>query len=67
MNGSTEWLRLDGVADRIGLTRGTVRVMHSAGKLPPPDMMVGPEGTRLTNLWRIGTIDEWDKTRKAAT
>ena len=67
MKNSTEWLTVAGVADRIGLTRDTVRVMHSVGTLPPPDMVVGPEDTRPTKLWRIDTIDEWDRDRKATT
>jgi predicted DNA-binding transcriptional regulator AlpA len=64
MKNSTEWLTVSGVADRIGLTRGTVRVMHSAGKLPSPDMVVGPENMQSTKLWRTETIDEWNRTRK---
>jgi predicted DNA-binding transcriptional regulator AlpA len=67
MNNSTEWLRLDGVADRIGLTRETVRVMSSNGKLPPPDMVVGADGTRKWKLWAPETIDEWNRTRKDPT
>jgi predicted DNA-binding transcriptional regulator AlpA len=67
MKNSTEWLRLDGVADRIGLTRETVRVMSSNGKLPPPDQVVGVEGTRKWKLWAPETIDEWNRTRKDPT
>ena len=63
MRNSTEWLTVAGVADRIGLTRGTVTVMHHAKKLPKPDMVVGPDDTRPTKLWRTETIDEWNRTR----
>jgi hypothetical protein len=63
MDNSTELLRLDGVAARIGLTPGTVRVMHHNRKLPPPDQIIGVEGSRPWYLWLPETIDEWNRTR----
>ena len=49
------------VAERIGRTKGTVYVMKSKGKLPPPDLVVNGGAT---NLWLDSTIDEWNDNRR---
>ena len=48
------------IAERTGLTVGTVQVYSSLGKLPPPDQTVN--GGR-TKLWTTATIDRWNQTR----
>ncbi len=48
-----------GVANLIGLTPGTVKVMRAHGDLPEPDVVVDGR----TILWREATIVEWDRVR----
>ena len=48
------------IAEKVGLTVGTVRVMSATGKLPEPDQFVNDGNTKL---WKESTIDRWDKTR----
>ena len=56
----TEMLGVQEIAERTGLTVGTVQVYSSRGKLPPPDGYIS--GGRF-KWWHASTIDEWDRTR----
>ena len=55
-----EMLGVAEIAERTGLSVGTVQVYSSRGQLPPPDQTVN--GGR-TKLWLVATIDEWNRTR----
>ncbi len=46
--------RLDDIASLTGLSRRTLERERSAGRFPPPDLIVG----RMP-LWRPATIDRW--------
>ena len=48
----------EGIAKLTGLTVGTVKGYRTAGKLPPPDVTLGP-----TKRWKESTILEWDRER----
>ena len=50
---------ITGIADLIGLTPGTVKLMKAQGKLPEPDLVVNG----WTRLWKESTIVEWDRER----
>ncbi len=52
-------INLAGIADLIGLTYGTVKLMKAQGKLPEPDLVVNG----WTRLWKESTIVEWDRVR----
>ncbi len=52
-------INLAGVADLIGLTFGTVKLMKNQGKLPEPDLDV----KGWTRVWKESTILEWDRVR----
>ena len=56
-----ELLGIGDVAVHIGLTKGTLYVMHSRGELPEPDAYAN--GGR-TKLWKTTTIDTWQKDRR---
>ncbi len=51
-------LGIEGIAKLTGLTPGTVKGMRTHGKLPPPDVILGP-----TKRWKVSTIREWDLQR----
>lgn len=55
-----EFCGLAEVAELIGLKAESVHVMHSLGKLPPHDAVVG---NGRTKLWRVDTILRWDDER----
>jgi hypothetical protein len=50
------------VAEMIGLTKQTIYVMRSNGKLPEPDAQC--ECDRHEDLWKVSTILDWDATRR---
>ena len=54
--GSTErlTLRLDELAERLGISRRAIERERSAGRFPRPDLTIG----RMP-LWRPETIREW--------
>lgn len=56
---NNDLIGIAGIADLIGLTYGTVKLMRAQGKLPEPDLVV--DG--WTKLWKESTIIEWDKHR----
>ncbi len=56
---SSELIGIAGVANLIGLTPGTVKVMRAKGDLPDPDVVVDGR----TILWKEATIIEWDRAR----
>ena len=60
----TEYLKVGEVADRIGLGRDTIYVMHSRGQLPDPDMILDPDKDRPLPLWKPATVDRWNETRR---
>lgn len=47
-------LRLDEVAAALGIGRRTLERERSAGRFPPPDMLIG-----RAPLWRPATIERW--------
>ncbi len=47
-------LRLDELAESLGISRRGIERERSAGRFPPPDLTVG----RMP-LWRPATINEW--------
>ena len=47
-------IRLDELADRLGISRRTIERERSAGRFPRPDLTVGK-----MPLWRPETIREW--------
>lgn len=47
-------LTLSQVAERLGLTMGTVSAYRSRGKMPEPDLQYG-----RTPLWKPETITAW--------
>ena len=49
---------IPGIAKLTGLTPGTVKGYRTAGKLPPPDVTLGP-----TKRWKKSTIIEWNEQR----
>ena len=51
-------LNIPAIAKLIKLTPGTVKGMRTQGKLPPPDVTLGP-----TQRWKRSTILAWDETR----
>ncbi len=57
---NNDLIGITGIADLIGLTAGTVKLMKSQGKLPEPDLVVNG----WTRLWKESTIVEWDQQRE---
>jgi excisionase family DNA binding protein len=47
-------LRLNEVAEKIGISRRTIERLIYRGKFPPPDRRAG-----RALLWRVETIDRW--------
>ncbi len=47
-------LRLDEIADSLGVSRRTLERLRSAGRFPAPDRVVN----RMA-LWRPATVDAW--------
>ena len=47
-------LRLDEVADSLGMSRRAIERERSAGRFPAPDLRVGK-----APLWRVETIRDW--------
>ena len=51
-------LRLDEVADSLGMSRCAIERERSAGRFPPPDLHIGK-----APLWRPETIHNWLNSR----
>ena len=47
-------LRLDDLAERLGVSRRTLERVRSAGRFPPPDLHIGK-----MPLWKPETIRAW--------
>jgi predicted DNA-binding transcriptional regulator AlpA len=47
-------LRLDEVAEAVGLSRRTIERERSAGRFPKPDRVVGK-----VSLWSVETVKAW--------
>ena len=47
-------LRLDEVADAIGVSRRVLERERAAGRMPKPDLRIGK-----MPLWRVETIHAW--------
>jgi len=58
----SEMLTLTEVADRLGLSKGTVSAYRTRGKMPKPDKQYG-----RTPLWRPDTIKAWRGSQPRAT
>ncbi len=52
-------LGIPGIAELIGVTVGSVKLMKARGNLPDPDVIV--DG--VPRLWSKATIVEWDSQR----
>jgi predicted DNA-binding transcriptional regulator AlpA len=47
-------LRLDEIAEAVGLSRRTIERERSAGRFPPPDRTIGKVA-----IWSVETIRRW--------
>jgi hypothetical protein len=47
-------LRLDELADALGVSRRVLERERSAGRVPPPDLLIGK-----MPLWRVETVRAW--------
>ena len=56
------YLALRDVAERIGITQGTIARYSTEGRLPKPDVLVGT-GPRAVRGWLPETIDAWNAAR----
>ena len=54
-----DMVTLKDICDMTTLTRETVYVYKSTGRLPAPDGMVG-----YTPVWRRSTIEDWETNRR---
>lgn len=52
-------LSMEQIGRRLGVKYDLVRKWRSQGKLPPPDVVMGPR--RL--VWYASTIDQWHQGR----
>ena len=57
-----EYLSTLGVAERLGLSRGTINSYRKKGLLPDPDVIVGSRDSQAFG-WLPETIDEWQANR----
>ncbi|MDO5049168.1 MAG: transcriptional regulator [Actinomycetaceae bacterium] len=57
-----EYLSTLGVAERVGLTRGTINSYRAKGLLPDPDAIVKSSDSQAYG-WLPETIDQWQANR----